>query len=107
MWLAQVVGDPNVARFPIIDIDGQIVATGIGSLELGVPNPFCPQGRTVRLANVITHPEHRRKGYGTWSSATSPNGPGRSMPTASTSAPRRKASGSISGQASSRQPHHA
>ncbi len=64
-WFAQFVGDPYVARFPIIDIDGQIVATGIGSLELGVPNPFCPQGRTVRLANVITHPKHRRKGYGT------------------------------------------
>ena len=57
--------DPNVARLPVIDVDGQIVATGIGSLELGVPNPYCPRGRTVRLANVITHPEHRRKGYGT------------------------------------------
>lgn len=65
MWFAQFVGDRHVARFPLIDIDGQIVATGIGSLELGVPNPFCPQGRTVRLANVITHPDHRRKGYGT------------------------------------------
>lgn len=64
-WFAQVVGDPNVARFPVIDGDGQIVATGIGSLELGVPNPYCPRGRTVRLANVITHPEYRRKGYGT------------------------------------------
>jgi GNAT superfamily N-acetyltransferase len=64
-WFAQFVGDPNVARFPVIDVDGQIVATGIGSLELGVPNPYCPRGRTVRLANVITHPQHRRKGYGT------------------------------------------
>jgi GNAT superfamily N-acetyltransferase len=34
-------------------------------LELGVPNPHCPQGRTVRLANLVTVPEHRRRGYGT------------------------------------------
>lgn len=49
---------------PVIDIDGQIVATAIGTLELGVPNPQCPQGRTVRLANVVTLPEHRGIGYG-------------------------------------------
>ena len=64
-WFARFVGDSHVARFPVIDVAGQIVATGIGALELGVPNPFCPRGRTVRLANVITHPEHRRRGYGT------------------------------------------
>ena len=54
-----------MVRFPVIEADGQIVSTGIGALELGVPNPYCPRGRTVRLANVITHPEHRRKGYAT------------------------------------------
>lgn len=64
-WFAEFVGDPHVVRFPVIEVDGQIVSTGIGALELGVPNPYCPRGRTVRLANVITHPEHRRKGYAT------------------------------------------
>jgi GNAT superfamily N-acetyltransferase len=64
-WFARSVSDPANARFPVIETDGTIVATAIGTLELGVPNPHCPQGRTVRLANVITHPTHRGKGYGT------------------------------------------
>jgi GNAT superfamily N-acetyltransferase len=65
-WFARHVGDPSAARFPVVDVDGEVVATAIGTLELGVPNPMCPHGRTVRLANVITHPEHRGQGYGTW-----------------------------------------
>lgn len=64
-WFANFVGEPSVAHFPVIDIEGQIVATAVGTLELGVPNPHCPQGRTVRLANVITLSEHRGYGYGT------------------------------------------
>lgn len=64
-WFAQSVARPAAARFPVFDVNGQIVATAIGTLELGVPNPRCPQGRTVRLANVITLPEHRGTGYGT------------------------------------------
>ncbi len=64
-WFVRLVADPDLARFPVVAVDGQIVATAIGSLELGVPNPYCPQGRTVRLANVVTHPDHRRHGYGT------------------------------------------
>lgn len=64
-WFARYVGDSNTARFPVVDIGGEIVATAIGTLELGVPNPMCPRGRTVRLANVITLPEHRGYGYGT------------------------------------------
>ncbi|MGH8971531.1 MAG: GNAT family N-acetyltransferase [Actinomycetes bacterium] len=42
-----------------------VIAAAIGTLELGVPNPHCDRGRTVRLANVITLPEHRGRGYGT------------------------------------------
>ncbi|MEO6997052.1 MAG: GNAT family N-acetyltransferase [Terracoccus sp.] len=63
-WFAQCVADPEKARFPVVDRGGQIVATAIGTLELGVPNPQCPGGRTVRLANVITLPEYRGIGYG-------------------------------------------
>ena len=37
----------------------------LGTLEVGVPNPQCVRGRTVRLANVITLPEHRGQGHGT------------------------------------------
>ncbi|MEO7259861.1 MAG: GNAT family N-acetyltransferase [Jatrophihabitantaceae bacterium] len=64
-WFARVVEDRTAARFPVIEVDGDVVATAIGTLEFGVPNPHCPQGRTVRLANVITLPEHRGRGYGT------------------------------------------
>jgi GNAT superfamily N-acetyltransferase len=64
-WFARYVGDFSAARFPVVDVGGEIVATAIGTLELGAPNPLCPHGRTVRLANVITRPEHRGYGYGT------------------------------------------
>jgi GNAT superfamily N-acetyltransferase len=64
-WFARCVDDRRIARFPVIEVDGSIVATAIGTLELGVPNPQCPRGRAVRLANVITVPDHRRHGYAT------------------------------------------
>jgi GNAT superfamily N-acetyltransferase len=64
-WFTRFVEDRTTARFPVIEVDGDVVATAIGTLELGVPNPQCPRGRTVRLANVITLPEHRGRGYGT------------------------------------------
>lgn len=57
------VDDPGVAHLPLIEIDGVVVSAAVGTLELGVPNPWCPRGRTVRLANVVTLPEHRGKGY--------------------------------------------
>ena len=64
-WFLRFVEERTVAHFPVIEVDGDVVATAIGTLEIGVPNPHCPRGRTVRLANVITSPEHRNKGYGT------------------------------------------
>jgi ribosomal protein S18 acetylase RimI-like enzyme len=64
-WFTRLVEDRAAARFPVIEVDGDVVATAIGTLELGVPNPQCPRGRTVRLANVITSPEHRGRGFGT------------------------------------------
>jgi GNAT superfamily N-acetyltransferase len=64
-WFAGVVDDTSNARFPVIEIAGAIVATAIGTLELGVPNPQCTKGRTVRLANVITAAGHRGRGYAT------------------------------------------
>ena len=64
-WFARHAGDPLTARFPVIEVDGELVATAIGTLEIGVPSPQCVRGRTVRLANVITLPEHRGHGHGT------------------------------------------
>ena len=64
-WFTRYVDDTRNARFPAIEVDGELVATAIGTLEIGVPNPQCVRGRTVRLANVITLPEHRGHGHGT------------------------------------------
>ena len=64
-WFARVVGDSRAARFPVVEVDGTVVATAIGTLELGVPNPHCVRGRTVRLANVVTLPAYRGQGYAT------------------------------------------
>jgi len=63
-WFTGVVEDRATAHFPVIAVDDRVVATAIGTLELGVPNPHCPRGRAVRLANLVTLPEHRGKGYG-------------------------------------------
>jgi len=64
-WFTRYVDDTGNARFPAIEVDGELVATAIGTLEIGVPSPQCVRGRTVRLANVITLPEHRGQGHGT------------------------------------------
>lgn len=64
-WFKRFVGDADNARFPVIEAGGELVATAIGALETGVPNPQCVRGRTVRLANVITLPGHRGRRYGT------------------------------------------
>ena len=64
-WLTHAIEDRTTAHVPVVEVEGVIVATAVGTLELGVPNPMCPRGRVVRLANVITVPEHRGKGFGT------------------------------------------
>jgi GNAT superfamily N-acetyltransferase len=64
-WFGRFVDEVSSARFPVIEVDGQIIATAIGTLEIGVPNPHCPAGRTVRVANVITLPEYRGRGHAT------------------------------------------
>lgn len=63
-WLERHLDDGDNVRFTVIEVDGDIVATAVGTLELGVPNPQCLRGRTVRIANVITVPDHRRQGHG-------------------------------------------
>ena len=64
-WFASHVDDHSSTRLPVIDVQGSIVAAAIGTVELGVPNPQSPRGRAVRLANVITLPVHRGRGYAT------------------------------------------
>jgi GNAT superfamily N-acetyltransferase len=64
-WFATVVGDDAQARVVVGEAAGEVVATAIGTLEPGVPNPFCPTGLTARLANVITRPEYRGRGLAT------------------------------------------
>lgn len=65
VWFGDVVINRQVACFPVVEVGTAIVACAVGTLELGVPNPHCPRGRTARLANVVTLPEHRRQGHAT------------------------------------------
>lgn len=64
-WFRENVDDGAHARIPVIDVDGEVVATAVGTVEIGIPNPQCIRGRVVRLANVIVLPAHRGHGYGT------------------------------------------
>ena len=65
-WFTRYADDSGFwARFPVIEVDGELVATAVGTLEIGVPNPQCVRGRTVRLANVITFPRYRGARHGT------------------------------------------
>jgi GNAT superfamily N-acetyltransferase len=64
-WLARSVEDHEGSRIAVMVIDAKLVSTAIGTLDVGVPNPHCPTGRAVRLANVVTLPEYRGLGYAT------------------------------------------
>ena len=64
-WFARHVDDRASVRIAVIEVAGELVASAVGILEIGVPNPMSPTGRAVRLANVITLPTHRGRGYAT------------------------------------------
>jgi GNAT superfamily N-acetyltransferase len=64
-WFTRFVDDDGAARIPVIDVSGEIVASAVGTVEVGVPNPHSPTGRAVRLVNVITLPPHRGRGLAT------------------------------------------
>ena len=53
---ARFVGDSHVARFPRHRRRWPDRRDRYRRARTRRPNPFCPRGRTVRLANVITHP---------------------------------------------------
>jgi GNAT superfamily N-acetyltransferase len=63
-WFAGAVDAPDAARFPVVEVAGRIVGTAVGTLELGVPNPHCARGRSVRLAHLVVLPDHRGQGHG-------------------------------------------
>lgn len=64
-WFMAVVKASDTARVAVVELDGEVIATALGTLEVSVPNPQCSRGRSVRLANVFTLPQHRGLGYGT------------------------------------------
>lgn len=64
-WFAKNVESHDNIRLPVIEVSGQIVASAVGILEIGVPNPHCPTGRAVRLMNVFTLPTYRGHGFAT------------------------------------------
>ncbi len=62
-WIARSVPDGASTRIPVIEVAGGIVASAVGTVEVGVPNPHSPDGDGVRLANIFTLPAHRGRGY--------------------------------------------
>lgn len=61
-WLSAHADDTAVASW-VIEVDGDVVACGIGEIRAGVPSPAVPDGRDVYISNLCTHPEHRGQGY--------------------------------------------
>lgn len=49
-WFLSVANASDTARFPVVDVGGEVVATAIGTLEVGVPNPQCARGREGRIS---------------------------------------------------------
>jgi GNAT superfamily N-acetyltransferase len=64
-WVVRCAGDDALLRIPVIEDAGELVASAVGTVEVGVPNPHSPTGRGVRLANVFTLPDRRGRGYAT------------------------------------------
>ncbi|WP_457207027.1 GNAT family N-acetyltransferase [Nocardioides sp. P5_C9_2] len=64
-FVTRSAADPDGVRLPVVEVDGELVASAVGTLETGVPNPHSPTGRGVRLANVFTLPTHRGRGHAT------------------------------------------
>jgi GNAT superfamily N-acetyltransferase len=64
-WFANSVDDNLSTRIVVVAVGAELVATAIGTIDIGVPTPHCRTGRSVRLANVVTLPEHRGHGYAT------------------------------------------
>jgi GNAT superfamily N-acetyltransferase len=64
-FVTRSVADPAAVRLPVVEVAGEIVASAVGTVETGVPNPRSPTGRGVRLANVVTLPDHRGRGHAT------------------------------------------
>ena len=64
-WFARAVDEPDAATIPVIEVAGRIVAIAVGTLAIGVPNPWCLRGRAVHLENLCTRPQERGRGYAT------------------------------------------
>ena len=48
----------------VVEVDGAIVAGGVGWLEEHLPSPHQLDGRRGHLASMSTDPGHRRRGHG-------------------------------------------
>lgn len=47
----------------VVEVDGQVVCSGVGWLEEHLPSPYLVDPRRGHIASMSTDPEHRRKGY--------------------------------------------
>ncbi|AKU15815.1 GNAT family N-acetyltransferase [Luteipulveratus mongoliensis] len=61
-WFDQHWSSPDVC-LAVVEVDGEVVASAMGSLRAIVPSPGSDRGRQLYVHNVATLPHARRRGH--------------------------------------------
>lgn len=62
-WFCEHLADGSAAAFVTETESGRLVAAALGQLRREVPGPTNPHGISGHVSNVVTDPEHRRRGH--------------------------------------------
>ena len=62
--LERRLAEPDRFAAFVVEVDGAVVAGGVGWLEEHLPSPHQLDGRRGHLASMSTDPAHRRRGHG-------------------------------------------
>lgn len=62
-WFSEHLADGSAAAFVAETESGRLVAAALGRLLQDVPGPTNPHGVSGHVSNVVTAPDHRRRGH--------------------------------------------
>lgn len=62
--LVRRLAEPDRFAAFVVEVEGTVVAGGVGWLEEHLPSPHQLDGRRGHLASMSTEPAHRRRGHG-------------------------------------------